>query len=432
VSTLLIRNARLLDPSQGLDRSGDLFVRDGKVVAYEAPNEPCDVVIDAPGKIVTPGLIDMHVHLREPGQEEDETIATGTAAALAGGFTSIACVADTDPPIDTEADVEYVQHQARRADNCNVYVIACVSKQRQGKELAELGQLAAVGVVGFSDDDAPIENPELLRRAFEYALMFDKPILNHAQVRELAHGGVMHEGMVSMILGLPGMPSSAENVMVSRDIALAESTGGRLHLMHVSTRGSVDLTRHAKQRGVRVTAEVCPHNFALTDEAMYSFNSNFKTNPPLRHQKHIDACIEALRDGTIDVIASDHSPLALEKKTCELDQAPFGAAGLETVLGLVVTKLIEPGHLTWSQAIEKLTINPARILGLKNKGTLAIGADADITIIDPSVQWTVDPQTWKSKSANTPFAGWTLTGRAAATIVGGRVKWTVEDSMQTR
>lgn len=424
--TLLIRNARLLDPSQHLDRTGDLFVRDGRIEAYEAPPGECDRVIDARDMIVAPGLIDMHVHLREPGQEEDETIATGTAAALAGGFTSIACVADTDPPIDTEADVQFVQHQARRADNCNVYVVACVSKQRKGKELSEMGLLSAVGVVGFSDDDAPIENPELLRRAFEYSLMFDKPILNHAEVRELADGGVMHEGLVSLVLGLPGLPSSAENVMVSRDIALAESTGGRLHLMHISTRGSVDLTRHAKQRGVRVTAEVCPHNFALTDEELYKFDANYKTNPPLRHQKHVDACIEALVDGTIDVIASDHSPLASEKKIRELDLAPFGVAGLETTLGLVVTKLIEPGHLTWSQAIEKMTINPARILGLVGKGTLAIGADADITIIDPAAEWVVDPRTWKSKSANTPFAGWTLRGRAAATIVGGVVKWSAD------
>jgi dihydroorotase len=366
----------------------------------------------------------MHVHLREPGREEDETISTGTAAALAGGFTSIACIPNTEPPIDTQASVEFVQHQAARADNCNVYVVACVSKNREGKELAELGQLFQAGAVAISDDGAPVYNAELMRRAFEYCLMFDKPILNHAEVRELTEGGVMHEGLVSLILGLPGMPAEAEDVMTGRDMALAAATGGRVHVMHVSSAGSVDIIRRAKSRGVRVTTEVCPHHFTLTDESLRSFDSNFKMSPPLRSQRHVDACLAGLVDGTIDVICTDHAPHAHEKKMRELDLAPFGIVGVETSLGLVVTKLIEPGLLDWPTALEKMTINPARILGIP-KGTLKIGADADVTVIDPKARWTVDPNRFRSKSKNTPFAGWELTGRAAATIVGGRIKYSV-------
>jgi dihydroorotase len=371
---------------------------------------------------VAPGLIDMHVHLREPGREEDETILTGTSAAVAGGFTSIACIPNTDPPIDTQATVEFVQHQAARADQCHVFVVACVSKNREGKELAELGQLVQAGAVAFSDDGAPVYDPELMRRALEYCRMFDKPILNHAEVRELTQGGVMHEGLVSMILGLPGMPAVAEDVMTSRDIALAGATGGRVHMMHVSSAGSVELIRRAKARGVRVTTEVCPHHFTLTDDSLRSFDSNFKMSPPLRSQKHVEACIAGLADGTIDVICTDHAPHALEKKMRELDQAPFGIVGLETALGLVITRLIEPGFLDWSSALEKMTVNPARILGI-DKGTLRTGADADVTVIDPQVRWTVDPSKFRSKSANTPFANWKLQGKADTVIVGGRVKY---------
>jgi dihydroorotase len=364
----------------------------------------------------------MHVHLRQPGREEDETIETGTAAAVAGGFTSIACIPNTDPPIDSQGTVAFVLSQAARADHCNVFVIACVSKDRAGKELAEIGQLVEAGAVAFSDDGAPVYDAELMRRAFEYCRMFDKPVLNHAEVRELAKDGVMHEGLVSLVLGLPGLPAAAEDVMVSRDIALAEATGGRLHIMHVSTAGSVDAVRRAKRRGIRVTTEVTPHHFTLTDECLRSFNSNYKMNPPLRGHEHVEACIAGLVDGTIDVIASDHAPHAKEKKMQELDQAPFGIVGLETTLGLVVTKLIEPGHLDWPAVLAKMSCNPARVLGIA-KGTLAIGADADITIIDPQTRWVVDPATFRSKSTNTPFAGWELKGRADTVIVGGRVKF---------
>jgi len=421
MSKLLIKNGRVIDPSQGLDRTTNLLIENGRIAGYDVSPNGQDVIIDAAGKLVAPGLIDMHVHLREPGREEDETIATGTAAAIAGGFTSIACIPNTEPPIDTQATVEFIRHRAALADNCNVYVVACVSKNREGKELAELGQLVEAGAVAFSDDGAPVYDAELMRRAFEYCLMFDKPILNHAEVRELTVGGVMHEGLASLILGLPGMPAAAEDVMTSRDVTLAEATGGRIHIMHVSTSGSIEIIRRAKKRSVRVTTEVCPHHFTLTDECLRTFDSNYKMSPPLRGKRDVEACIAGLVDGTIDVICTDHAPHALEKKMRELDQAPFGILGLETALGLVVTQLIEPGHLSWPQAIEKMTINPAKVLGIP-KGTLAIGADADVTIIDPTREWVVDPAQFRSKSRNSPFGGYRLRGRAETVIVGGKVK----------
>jgi dihydroorotase len=422
MATILIENGRVIDPSQSLDRVTNLLIRDGKIAAYDVPVGEEDHRIDASGKVVSPGLIDMHVHLREPGREEDETIATGTAAALAGGFTSIACIPNTEPPLDSQGAIAFVRHQADQAGNCRVYPTACVSKNREGRELAEIGQLVEAGAVAFTDDGAPVFDAELMRRAFEYCLMFDKPVLNHAEILELTKHGVMHEGTTSMVLGLSGIPAAAEDVMTSRDIALAEATGGRLHMMHVSTGGSVDAVRRAKRRGVRVTAEVAPHHFTLTDECLRSFDSNYKMNPPLRGQDHVDACIAGLVDGTIDAIASDHAPHSKEKKMQELDRAPFGIVGLETSLGLVVTKLIEPGHLDWPTAIAKMTVNPATILGI-DRGTLRIGAAADVTIIDPNARWEVKADQFRSKSTNSPFIGWTLQGRAETVLVGGEIKY---------
>lgn len=421
MARILIQNGRVIDPSQSMDRITNLLIENGRIAAYDAAPNGQEETVEASGKIVAPGLIDMHVHLREPGREEDETVASGTAAALSGGFTSIACMPNTDPPIDSQASVVFVRGQAARADNCNVFVVGCVSKNREGKELAEIGQLCEAGAVAFSDDGSPVYNSELMRRAFEYCLMFDKPVLNHAEIRELTEHGVMHEGIVSLVLGLSGLPAAAEDVMTARDIALAEATGGRLHIMHVSTENSVEAIRRAKLRRVRVTTEVTPHHFSLTDECLRTFDSNYKMNPPLRSQRHVQACIAGLADGTIDVIATDHAPHAKEKKMQELDQAPFGIVGLETALGLVITRLIEPGHLNWPTALAKLTMNPARILGIP-KGTLAIGADADVTVIDPNMRWMVDPAEFQSKSTNTPFAGWELKGRATTVIVGGRIK----------
>ncbi len=418
---LLIRGGRVIDPSQGIDRVDDVLVENGAVAAVGG-GHTAEETIDATGLIVCPGLVDMHVPLREPGREEDETIATGARAAVAGGFTSIACIPNTEPPIDTQANVEFIHQKAARADACNVFVVACVSRNREGKELAEIGQLVEAGAVAFSDDGSPVADAELMRRAFEYCRMFDKPILAHEEVLELSRGGVMNEGLVSLVLGLPGMPAAAEDVMIGRDIALAEVTGGRLHVMHVSTAGGVALVRAAKARGARVTAEACPHHFTLTDESLRGFDSNCKMSPPLRTAADVEAIITGLVDGTIDCIATDHAPHALEKKMLELDRAPFGILGLETAVGLAVTRLVVPGRIGWPRLVEALSTLPARILGV-NRGTLRPGSPADITLIDPALSWRVDAQSFASKSVNSPFHGWTLQGRAVATIVAGRVKY---------
>lgn len=419
--SILIQNGRVIDPSQGLDKITNIRILGDRIEAIDALPEEGDEIIDATGKIVVPGLVDMHVHLREPGTEEDETIETGTRAAIHGGYTSIACCPNTNPPLDTQASVELVRQKAARADNCNVFVIACISKNREGKELAELGQLFEAGAVACSDDGSPVSDAELMRRAFEYCLMFDKPVLTHSEDTSLTKGGVMHEGAVSMQLGLTGMPAAAEDVMVTRDITLAELTGGRLHVMHVSTQGSVSAIRRAKHRGVKVTAEVTPHHFSLTDESLRSFDSNFKMSPPLRGREHLEACIEGIRNGTIDAIASDHAPHSLEKKMRELNQAPFGIVGLETTLSIVVTKLIEPGLIDWSRAIELMSANPAKILGI-DRGTLQIGKRADVTIIDPDEKWAVSEDTLHSKSKNSPYLGTELHARAVTVIRDGKVK----------
>lgn len=417
----LITNGRVIDPSQGLDRVTNLLFENGQIAAYDVVARGDEKVIDAAGKIVAPGLVDIHTELREPGCEEDETIETGTAAAIAGGYTSIACLPETEPPIDTPAAVEFVRQKAARAKNCNVFVIACISKDREGKELAEIGSLVEAGAVGFSDGSRPVQNPEVLRRALEYCLMFNKPILNHPEVLELARGGVMHEGRTSLVLGLAGLPAEAEDVMTSRDARLAESTGGRLHLSNISTTGSVDIIRRSRQRGVKMTCSIAAANFALLDESLREFDAHCKLSPPLRSRGHLESCLAGLQDGTIDVIASGHTPRASEKKMQELDLAPFGMVSLETTLSLVITHLINPGHLDWPTALAKLTIGPARTLGL-SKGTLAIGSDADIVIIDPTAKWTVEPKKFKSKSTNTPLVGKELCGRVEKVIVGGEVR----------
>jgi len=421
--TIRITGGRIIDPSRELDQIGDLWIGRGRVLP-DGGGEEAEIVIDARGMIVCPGLIDVHVHLREPGNEEDETIATGAASALAGGVTSVACMPNTIPPIDTQAAAEFVVLQGQRARQANVYPVGTVSKGREGKELAGLGQLVAGGAVAFTDDGAPVADAGLMRRALEYSKMFDLVIMQHCQVPELTVRGVMNEGFESTKLGLGGMPAAAEDIMVARDIRLAEITGGRLHIQHISTARSVELVREGKKRGIRVTAEACPHHFSLTDECLRTFDSNFKMNPPLRTQADVDAVIEGLKDDTIEILATDHAPHAREKKMRELDMAPFGIVGLETLIPITVLRLIEPGHLSWPEAIRKLTINAAQLLGIA-KGTLRPGADADVTIIDPTTPWTIDPTQFKSKSQNTPFGGWEVRGRAHTVLVGGEVRHTL-------
>ena len=427
--TIQIAGGRIIDPSRDSDETGDLWISRGHVLPTGAGYEEAEIVIDARGLIVCPGLIDVHVHLREPGNEEDETIATGAAAALAGGVTSVACMPNTNPPIDSQAAAEFVVLQGQRARQANVYPVGAVSKGRKGEELATLGQLVAGGAVAFTDDGAPVASAALMRRALEYTKMFDRVIMQHCQVPELTVGGVMNEGFESMRLGLAGMPDAAEDIMVARDIRLAEITRGRLHIQHISTARSVELVREGKRRGVKVTAEACPHHFTLTDERLRTFDSNYKMNPPLRTWSDVEAVVGGLRDGTIEILATDHAPHAPEKKMRELDLAPFGVIGLETLVPIVATHLVDPGHLSWPEAIRKLTINPAQLLGIP-KGTLKPGADADVTLIDPTARWTIDPSQFRSRSRNCPFAGWEVRGRAHTVIVCGEVRYTLGGIVQ--
>jgi dihydroorotase len=423
MQTLRISNGRVIDPSQGIDQVTDIWIRGETILGTGSkPGTQADRTIDAQGKIVCPGLIDMHVHLREPGREEDETIATGTASALAGGVTSVACMPNTEPALDSQAAAEFVYLQAARAGNANVFPVGAITKGRQGQELAEIGGQVEGGAVAFTDDGSPVVSAEIMRRALEYCRMFDKAVLSHAEDLELTKGGVMHEGFESMRLGLRGMPAAAEEVMVHRDITLAELTGGRLHILHVSTAGSVELIRQARRRGIHVSGEATPHHFTLTDKCLRAFDSNYKMAPPLRTEQDLQAVIAGLKDGTLEVIATDHAPHAPEKKMRELDQAPNGIIGLETLVPICVMSLIEPGHLTWPQLIEKLTINPARVLGI-DRGTLKPDAKADVTIIDPKAEWTIDPNLFRSKSRNCPFAGWKVRGRAHAVLLNGQVKY---------
>ena len=419
--TLLLRNGRVIDPSQTLDRVADLWLKDGTVLGVGPQNATADRILDCTGLIVSPGLIDMHVHLREPGREEAETIATGTAAAVAGGVTSVACMPNTEPALDSRSDAEFVILQAKRAANCNVFPIGAVTKNREGKELAELGGLVEGGAVAFTDDGAPVYSAEIMRRALEYCKMFDRAVLVHAEILELTQGGVMNEGFVSTQLGLRGMPGVAEDIMIYRDIVLAELTGGKVHILHVSTAGGVDLIRQGIAKGIRVSGEACPHHFILTDEELKTFDTNFKMSPPLRTERDKRAVLTGLKDGTLSVLATDHAPHAAEQKELELDKAPNGIVGLETFLPLCVTHLIEPGHLGWPDMLAKMTVHPAGVLGI-DRGTLQAGRPADVTVIDPKARWTIDKAKFKSKSRNSPFHGTEVVGKAVATIVGGEVK----------
>lgn len=420
MTTLLVRGGRVIDPASRRDEIADVWIVDGRIAVTAPSGRKADETLDASGCIVSPGLIDCRVMFGEPGFEEDETIESGSAAAVAGGFTSVGVMPETDPVVDTRAAAEFVKRQAERAGCCRVYPLGAVTKSAKGEELAEIGQLIDGGAVAFSDGKRPIANAEVLRRALQYSGMRNRPVLCHPQTPELVSGGVMHEGYFSTVLGLRGMPAAAEEIMVRRCLALAESSGGRMHLMGISTRNSVDEVRQAQGRGVLVTADITPYSLLLTDEALEGFDPNYKLDPPLRSREHISALIDGLKDGTIGIISSDHRPFAAEKKMREIDQAPFGIVGLETLVPLCVEALIHPRHLSWRELLEKLTVGPARLLGIE-AGTLEAGRPGDITVIDPNVEWTIDSARFRSRSRNTPFDGRAVRGRARWTIVGGAV-----------
>ena len=419
--SLLIRHGRVINPATKLDTVADVLVQDG-VIRQIGPGLPAPEgaeVVDAAGKIVCPGLIDIHVHLREPGHEYKETVATGTRAAAAGGFTAVCCMANTNPVNDTGSITEYILDRARGEGRVHVYPIGAVTRGLRGEELSELAELAEAGCVAFSDDGRAVLNPALYRRAMEYTLPFGTPLISHAEDPSLSGGGVMNEGVVSTELGLPGAPAAAEEVMVARDIILAEMTGAHVHLAHLSTAGAVRLVREAKARGVRVTAEVTPHHLVLTEDAVRTYDPNTKMNPPLRTKRDVEALIEALADGTIDCIATDHAPHALSEKEGEYDRAAFGVVGLETAVAVLLDRLVGAGLLPLVTLIARLSSDPARVLSLPG-GSLAPGARADITLLDLERELTVDPPRFLSRSRNTPFAGWRLRGGPWMTIVGGR------------
>lgn len=427
-SSWLIENARLVDPNNGMDRVGRLLVLNGRFAGIDSlDGDLPDQLqrVDARGCIVGPGLIDLATEFGEPGREEDETIVTGTTAALAGGYTAIALSSNSEPPIDTAASVEFIRQKGARADNCKVYALGCVSKGQNGESLAEIGSLVEAGAVALSDGPRPIENTALLRRALEYCGMFDKVVFDHPEIGSLSRGGVMHEGLEQLKLGLSPIPAEAEDLATSRDLRLIEATGGRLHLTSISTSGSVELCRRAKARSIQFTSGVFIANVHMCDKLMRSFDANCKVNPPLRSEDHIDACLDGLRDGTIDIISSGHRPCSLEKKMMEIDAAPFGMIALETAIAQVVTFLIRPGILTWSEAFEKMSLNPAKLLG-QNGGSLENGKPADFSIIDPERRWKVDATALQSKSYNTPLNGSELFGLVMATFVGGRRRWTAK------
>jgi len=440
MTKLLIKGGRVIDPTAQRDGAFDVFIERGKIAGLEpsipaTPSASLRVasraesrdangakMIDAHGQFVVPGLVDLHAHLRQPGREDQETIETGCLAALRGGFTTICAMPNTTPPVDHRGVVDLIHQEASRLGLATVRAVGAVTKGRQGRELTDFGELFDAGCVALSDDGSPVTDSLLMRRALEYAKIFNRPLIQHAEDPTLVAGGVMHEGIVSTTLGLRGIPSEAESVLVGRDIALAELTGGWVHFAHLSCAKSIELVRQAKRRGVRITCEVTPHHLALTHEAVGEFDTSAKVNPPLRTEQDRVSLIEGLRDGTVDCIATDHAPHTDWEKDADFDSAPFGISGLETALGVCVETLIKPGVLTWPQLIEALSAKPAKIAGI-DAGTLRVGAVADITIIDPTMSWTVDPQRFVSKGRHSPFAGRTLTGMVVQVLRRGGAVW---------
>ena len=419
---ILIKGGRVIDPSRRSDGIADVYLAEGRVasVGHGIVGEDGCQVLDATGKVVAPGLIDLHVHLREPGFEDLETVATGAMAAAAGGFTAVCAMPNTDPPQDNQGTIGFVISQAQKAGKARVYPVGTISVGQKGEKLSEFGELMSAGAVAVSDDGKPIMNSHLMRTALEYAKTFGIPIADHCEEITLAHAGAMHEGIVATRLGLKGIPAAAEEIHVARDIILSELTGGQIHLCHMSTRGSVDLIRRAKDKGLNVSAEVTPHHFTLTHHACEGYNTNAKMNPPLREEADVEALQQALKDGTIDVIATDHAPHHYDAKEREFDEAPNGILGLETAFGLAVSQLVRPGLLSLSDLLYRMSTRPAQLFKLPG-GSLAPNAPADVVILDPDVEWTVDPKAFFSKSRNTPFGGRKVKGRAEVTIVRGRV-----------
>jgi dihydroorotase len=425
---LLIKNGRVIDPANGIDEKCDVLIVNGLVSDIGKIAERADTVIDATDKLVTPGLIDMHVHFREPGDEEEETIASGSAAAVAGGFTSVVCMPNTSPPIENETDVEYIHRKGRKARKTHVYTMGAITKKREGVELAEMGFMAEAGAVGFTDDGRGVQNPAVMLRAMKYAAMFDVVIAQHCQ-GGFGSDGVMNAGYYSTILGLPGFDGLAEEAMLWRDIQLlrkARNLGIRYHAQHISTAGAVELIRTAKKDSLPISCEVTPHHLLLTEQCCCEYDTNYKVNPPLRTSKDIEVLKEAIHEGLVDALVSDHAPHLQSEKELEFLSAPFGIASLECALGLYVKALIESGVVDWPALIELMTAGPAKIIGV-DKGTLTKGKQGDVTIIDPNAKYKINVSKFHSKSRNCPYDGWEVAGKIEKTIVGGEVRFSAGD-----
>lgn len=427
-TSVLLKGGRLVDPSTHLDAIGDLLLVDGVIAQVGGPIvAPAGAeIVDCNGLVVSPGMIDVHVHLREPGREDVETVATGAHAAVAGGFTAVCAMPNTKPVTDNQATVGFVKRQGEAAGFARVYPYGAISVGQQGETLAEFGEMVAAGAVAVSDDGKPVENSHLMRTALEYAMTFGIPVVEHCEVMALAQGGSMNEGIVSARLGLKGIPPEAEEIDVIRCILLAKRTGGHVHLCHLSTKGSVDLVRWGKSQGINVTAEVCSHHISLTEEACDGYNTNAKMNPPLRTRTDVAALQQGLKDGTIDLLVTDHAPHHYDEKEREFADAPNGIVGLETALGVNITYLVEPGILSISELVDRMSCAPAKTFHLPG-GTFAKGSIADVTVFDPAKEWTVDPKAFKSKGRNTPYGGHVLKGQAICTIVGGKIVYRLVD-----
>jgi dihydroorotase len=422
MNEILIKNGHVIDPANGINAKCDILIADGKIAKVGKVGESAQHVINASGKYVTPGLIDIHVHFREPGNEEEETIASGSAAAVAGGFTSVVCMPNTDPPVQDATSVEYVHRMGRQARKTHVYVMGAITKERKGVELAEMGLMNRAGAVGYTDDGEGVQDTAVMLRALKYAGMFNTVIAQHCQDNSLGKSGVMNSGYNSTVLGLPGLDGLAEEMMLWRDIQLVKKTKVRYHCQHISTAGSAELIRSAKAQGLPVSCEVTPHHLLFTDDACSDYDTNYKVNPPLRTAADVAALKQAIKDGLVDAMVTDHAPHLQSKKELEFFAAPFGIASIECALGLYIKALIEPGIIEWPQLIQMMTAGPARIIGI-DKGTLAVGKQGDVTIFDPAAEYTVNTGTFRSKSRNCPYNGWKLKGKIEYTIVGGEIRF---------